>query len=162
MSVYKPLRLALFFYELFRFIDALKETRVFAFINDLGQPDSLQMLAWVAPNMLFPLMTLFLFVDLAAYKPYIPLYIAGKCATLALTFRLAAGALFYPQGSGVRSLLFIFFLTLGDLICIISFILIRSGLKKSEEKGDMSSSVDDKDEKTEPEMKHENNSCCKR
>ncbi|MDR2784167.1 MAG: hypothetical protein LBB48_10090 [Treponema sp.] len=137
MSVYKPLRLvrpAIFFYELFRFIDALKEMRVFALINDIGQPDALQMLVWVAPNMLFPLMTLFLFLDLAAYKPYIPLYIAGKCATLASTLRFMAGALFYPQENGARSLFFMFFLTLGDLICIIAFALIRSGLKKSEKK----------------------------
>ncbi|MDR2447635.1 MAG: hypothetical protein LBD58_10195 [Treponema sp.] len=150
MSAYKPLRLALFFYELFRFIDALKEMRIFSFINDLGQSDSLQMLVWAAPNMAFPLMTLFLFLDLAAYKPYIPLYIAGKCATLALTLRLIAGALFYPQQeSGVRSLFFIFFLTLGDFICIISFVLIRSGLKKSEKNNGMLALIDGKDDKNE-------------
>jgi hypothetical protein len=135
MSAYKPLRfarLAIFFYELFRFIDALKEMRVFAFANALVQPDALRMLVWSAPNMLFLLMTLFLFLDLAAYKPYIPLYIAGKCATLALSVRLMAGVALHPQVSGVHSLFFIFFLTLGDLICIISFVLIRNGLKKSE------------------------------
>ncbi|MDR0374746.1 MAG: hypothetical protein LBH85_03375 [Treponema sp.] len=144
MSAYKPLRLALFFYELFRFIDALKEMQVFSFINDLGQPDNLQMLVWVAPNMLFPLMTLFLFLDLASYKSYIPLYIAGKCATLALTLRLIGGALFYPPGNGARSLFFIFFLTFGDLLCIISFVLIRSDVKKREKNDDKSSSMDDK------------------
>ncbi|MDR0707077.1 MAG: hypothetical protein LBF60_04265 [Treponema sp.] len=149
MNAYKPLRLALFFYELFRFLDTLKDMRIFSFINDLGQSDNLQMLVWIAPNALFPLMTLFLFLDLAAYKPYIPLYIAGKCATLALTLRLIAGAAFYPQESGVRSLFFIFFLTLGDFICIISFVLIRSAVKKREKNDGMSSSVDDKDEKNE-------------
>ncbi|MDR1072136.1 MAG: hypothetical protein LBL45_00460 [Treponema sp.] len=150
MSAYKPLglvRLALFLYELFRFIDALKETCAFSFANDLSQPDSLQMLAWIAPNVLFPLMTLFLFLDLAAYKPYIPLYIAGKCANLALTLRLIAGALFYPYGSGARSLFFIFFLTAGDLICIISVVLIKSDLKKSEKNDGVLSLSDGKDEK---------------
>jgi hypothetical protein len=130
MGAYKPLRLVLFLYELIRFIDMVKEMRLFSFINEFIQPDNLQMLVWFAPNMLFPLMTFFLFLSLDTCMSYLPLYIAGKCVTLALSTRLLLGAVLYQQRDGASSMLFTFFLTVGDLVCIITSILIKNSLKK--------------------------------
>ncbi|MDR2792935.1 MAG: hypothetical protein LBB61_04615 [Treponema sp.] len=128
MDAHKPLRLVVFLYELIRFIDMVKEMRFFLFINEIIQPDNLQLLVWFAPNMLFPLMTFFLFLSLDTYMSYFPLYIAGKCVTLALSIRHLLGAMLYQQGG--NSILFTFFLTVGDLVCIITFMLIRNSLKK--------------------------------
>ncbi|MDR2194442.1 MAG: hypothetical protein LBP19_08270 [Treponema sp.] len=131
MNVYKPLRLVLFLYEIIRFIDMIKGVRLFSFINDLARPDMLQTLVWFAPNMLFPLMTFFLLISLDAYATYLPLYMAGKCVTLALSVRLLVDtALYHQHGSGVNSLFVISFLTVGDVMCIIASILIGNNIKK--------------------------------
>jgi hypothetical protein len=84
MDVYRPLRVTLFFYDLFRLIVLLQLWLSFApltgdvsggFTADAG---GFPYLAYAAPNGLFPLMALFLWIRLSEYQAYITLYIAGK------------------------------------------------------------------------------------
>ncbi len=129
MNAYKPLRIVILFYELIRFLNVIWGARFFSIVNDLSQTDNLMTLVWLAPNALFPLMALFLLFDLVSYKPYLPLYLTGKCVTLALTLRLGVGMLISPFDGSTpeRSVIF---LALGDAVCIISSVLALHSLKK--------------------------------
>jgi hypothetical protein len=108
----------------------LRDMRFFSLVNDLVETDNLQMLVWFTPNALFPLMTLFLLLNIDTYKPYLPLYMAGKCITLALTARFFLGSLI--SIGGMDSMLFSWFSVIGDLICLISSFIIKNDLKKQE------------------------------
>jgi hypothetical protein len=76
MNIYKPLRVALLVYEVFRLLILLG---VFVVFPTLSQPfDTFPYLLYIVPNALFPLVVFFLLFDLFYYIPYIPLYMAGK------------------------------------------------------------------------------------
>ena len=50
----------------------------FAILRPTG-PAAFSWLVYAAPNALFPLMTLFLWLDTSRYGAYLPLLLAGKC-----------------------------------------------------------------------------------
>ena len=77
MDVYRPLRAALFFYEIFRLLLLL----VFLFIISLesfASADFFPYLAYLSANALFPLMALFVWLRPQEYRNYLTLYMAGK------------------------------------------------------------------------------------
>ncbi|MDR2419297.1 MAG: hypothetical protein LBD79_09630 [Treponema sp.] len=76
MNVYKPLRVALFVYELFRLLILLGVFVVVPIRSQLFE--TFPFLLYVVPNALFPLMVLFLLLDFFYYIPYLSLYMAGK------------------------------------------------------------------------------------
>lgn len=88
MDIYGPLRAALFIYECFRFILMIG---VFAVLGPgqgmtgIGPWGEIRFpyVMYMVPHALFPLMTCFLWVRFSVYKPYIPLYIAGKTIMVA-------------------------------------------------------------------------------
>ncbi|MDR1400344.1 MAG: hypothetical protein LBJ41_10515 [Treponema sp.] len=81
MSVYKPLRVALFVYELFRLLILLG---VFVVVPMVSQPfETFPFLLYIVPNALFPLMAFFLLLDFFYYIPYLSLYMAGKTIAVA-------------------------------------------------------------------------------
>ncbi|MCL2319010.1 MAG: hypothetical protein FWC45_02915 [Treponema sp.] len=77
MDVLRPLRGALFFYEVFRLLLLV----VFLFMAPLGVSESgtfFPYLVYLSANALFPLMALFVWLRIEEYKNYLPLYLAGK------------------------------------------------------------------------------------
>lgn len=81
MKVYKPLRVALFVYELFRLLILLG---VLVVVPRLSQPfETFPFLLYMVPNALFPLMAFFLLLDFFYYIPYLSLYMAGKTIAVA-------------------------------------------------------------------------------
>lgn len=67
----------LFFYESVRFL------LLAAFVLFMpGASEGFSKLALIAPQVLFPLMALFLWLDISIYKAYLPLLAAGKCITI--------------------------------------------------------------------------------
>jgi hypothetical protein len=81
MNVYKPLRIGLFFYEVFR---ALLLAGLFIFFSPLEGANGgvFPSPAYMTPNALFPLMVLFLWIRPAEFAVYLPLYLAGKVITI--------------------------------------------------------------------------------
>jgi hypothetical protein len=73
MEPYRPLRLGLFVYECFRLLFL---TAVFAALRPGGA--AFPWLVYAAPNVLFTLMALFLWLNLSRYGAYLPLFLAGK------------------------------------------------------------------------------------
>jgi hypothetical protein len=76
---YRPLRLALFVYEVLRLV-----ILAFLFVEwrAMGERDLFPVLLYAAPNALFPLMALFLLARLSQSGAYAPLYAAGKIIAL--------------------------------------------------------------------------------
>ncbi|MDR2478846.1 MAG: hypothetical protein LBD48_05975 [Treponema sp.] len=78
MEAYRPLRAGLFIYESVR-LGFLAGT--FTILRPDGGAAFFPWLACMSSNALFPLMTLFLLLDISRYGAYAPLYMAGKCVS---------------------------------------------------------------------------------
>jgi hypothetical protein len=89
MNVYRPLRAALFFYELLRLFLLAAFFTVFSPLEGAAKEGVFPYLVYVTPNALFPLMTLFIWLKPGDYRNYLPLYTAGK---------VIAAAAFYGWG----------------------------------------------------------------
>jgi hypothetical protein len=74
MRIIKP---GLFVYECVRII-----LLAFTLLYLQQGLDFFPWLAFIAPGALFPLMALFLWLDVNHYRAYIPLFIAGKCISI--------------------------------------------------------------------------------
>ncbi|MDR1373367.1 MAG: hypothetical protein LBJ24_00165 [Treponema sp.] len=78
MSVYRPLRAALFFYEILRLLALAGLFMVFSPLEGAAKGGVFPYLVYITPNALFPLMTLFMWLRPWDYRNYLPLYMAGK------------------------------------------------------------------------------------
>jgi hypothetical protein len=110
MEPYRPLRGGLFVYECFRLLFL---TAVFAALRPgaAGFP----WLVYAAPNALFTLMALFLWLNLSRYGTYLPLFLAGKIISL---FSILGWAFFLRGLRGAElSFLFMPELMTGILLC---------------------------------------------
>ena len=56
----------------------------FTLASSLSSGTTIPWMALTAPHALFPIMTLFLWLDASRYKNYLPLYIAGKSIGIAV------------------------------------------------------------------------------
>jgi len=102
MNPRRPLRLFLFVYELVRL--AVLIGVVAALRSALAESAPLPLLPFVSANCLFALMALFLFLDPLEYRPFLPLYVAGKLlflssAALWLGVSFAGIVGSFPMGS---------------------------------------------------------------
>jgi hypothetical protein len=154
METYRPLRAGLFFYEIVRFLIILGEIKLFSSITGAAQPENFLLAFWSAPNALFPCVTLFLLIDLGAYKPYLPLYIAGKCLGVAVAvgtvcaalgasgdpatafaLLLSGGDMGQPLPFASPAFLFLFLFTIiGDIVSIIDGAVILNRIHKKDTK----------------------------
>jgi hypothetical protein len=82
MDLYRPLRGVLFIYELARLLLVVGAAAGFAGLEGAGINHLFPYVVYLVPNALFPLMTLFLWLRLDLYRPYLALYIAGKTITV--------------------------------------------------------------------------------
>ncbi len=79
MNTYKPLRFFILLYEVLRFI-ALISVLGFSLISEQNLKGIIVIL--LSPQVLYVLMTLFIFFDMITYKQYLPLYVAGKVLSI--------------------------------------------------------------------------------
>ncbi|MDR3337944.1 MAG: hypothetical protein LBT16_12155 [Treponema sp.] len=82
MGVFRPLRGALCIYDLFRLILMIGVVVFFLRPANGDQGAVFPLLAYIAPNALFPLMAFFLWRRPEGYQPYLFLYIAGKIVAI--------------------------------------------------------------------------------
>jgi hypothetical protein len=78
MGEYRPLRGGIFVYDVLRLIVMLETAVLFALPVDGSEGAAFPLLAYMAPNALFPMMALLFWLRPEEYRPYIFLYIAGK------------------------------------------------------------------------------------
>jgi hypothetical protein len=86
MKLYRPLRISLFLYDLIRLILMISLFSVFGLSLAGEETGVFPYLVYAAAHALFPLMTLFLWLQYSAYESYIFLYIAGKAIGIVSIF----------------------------------------------------------------------------
>jgi hypothetical protein len=127
MNVYKPLRVALFVYELFRLLILLG---VFVVVPILSQPfETFPFPLYIVPNALFPLMAFFLLLDFFYYIPYLSLYMAGK--TIAVVSII--GWITYVTGAPMFNAIIIgasLFIALFDALSLLGGRMIQKKYKQ--------------------------------
>ena len=89
MDIYKPLRVILFTYELFRLIFLAFSLIFFSSLQDVLKGEVFPYLVFLSSNALFPLICFFLFLQPLEYRNYLPLYMAGKTIAVVLFFTWA-------------------------------------------------------------------------
>ena len=121
MDVYRPLRAALFFYEIFRVLLLV----VFLFIGPQEAVDGtfFPYLVYLSANALFPLMTLFVWLRPQEYRNYLTLYMAGKFIGMAAFFawEFFSSRQFPGAENIVRSMVLLggsVFISLADMLSI--------------------------------------------
>jgi len=114
----------LFLYECVRCI-AVTFLFLFAFRNS---PDLSIIIIFVAPVVLFLVMSLFIWIDADQYKAYLPLFIAGKCIGI---FILLIWSIATKQVIIIQS-----YMISGDLFSIAAVMLINRDIQKSTETPD--------------------------
>jgi hypothetical protein len=78
MGEYRPLRGGIFVYDVLRLIVMLETAVLFALPVNSSEGAVFPLLAYMAPNALFPMMALLFWLKPDEYGSYIFLYIAGK------------------------------------------------------------------------------------
>jgi hypothetical protein len=78
MRKYRPLRGGIFVYDVLRLIVMLETAILFALPANSSEGAVFPLLAYMAPNALFPMMALLFWLRPDEYRSYIFLYIAGK------------------------------------------------------------------------------------
>ncbi|MFP3090571.1 hypothetical protein LQZ21_09620 [Treponema sp. TIM-1] len=75
---YRPLRLGLLIYDLFRLIFMLELLITVIPLGESPEASWFPYMVYAVPNALFPLMAFFLFIRPGEYRGYVFLYLAGK------------------------------------------------------------------------------------
>jgi hypothetical protein len=121
MGIVRILKPGLFLYECVRIL-----LTIYIMISLLPGMSSLPFLFLTAPFVLFPLMALFIWLDVLKYKTYLPLYLAGKCVG---AFVLAGWIIIgssSPVFMQIRAVLFS-----GDFMTIAAVILIMRSVQNN-------------------------------
>jgi hypothetical protein len=88
-------------------------------------------LVYAAPCALFPLMALFVWLDVCRYRNYLPLFLAGKCVSIAalLVWFIVSRQVTMFEGLSISSGIVLVELALlsGDLLSIAAVLLIARG-----------------------------------
>ncbi|MCL2209070.1 MAG: hypothetical protein FWC19_01715 [Treponema sp.] len=126
ISVIKP---ALFFYEAVRVVIL---ALVLMFL--LPGTSAVPWLAIASPGALFPLMSLFLWIDIIRYKAYLPLYLAGKYIGIftIIIFSLISRRLTVINVSSDSIILTELFFLCGDILAAAGIHVINRKLHKIE------------------------------
>jgi hypothetical protein len=119
MGEYRPLRGGIFVYDLFRLIVMIEVVVLFALPVDGSGGAFFPLLAYMAPNALFPLMALLFWLQPEEHRAYIFLYMAGKIVSITanlgwLAFSYGNLALNVMTGGDFRS-----FVILGSVFIMI-------------------------------------------
>jgi hypothetical protein len=75
---WKPGRLVLLIYDVFRLLVVAGLIILFTGPGDNTLAGAFPYIVYAAPNCLFPLMALFIFLEPREYRAFLPLYMAGK------------------------------------------------------------------------------------
>jgi hypothetical protein len=127
MGIIRILKPVVFFYECIRIV-----LLVFTLVLILPKTSAIPWLAFTAPGAIFPLMTLFLWIDYSRYKPYMPLYFAGKCIAI---FSILGWSIvsrrftMFKEMSGYYLIIDFLFLS-GDLLAFAAALLIFKNMQK--------------------------------
>jgi hypothetical protein len=129
VSILKP---ALFIYECVRII-ILSFTLVFQIP---AGSSALQWMSFTANGALFPLMALFIWLDISRYRPYLPLFIAGKCIAI---LSLLDWFIIFRQVTMTQGLPYVYiiaemFFLCGDLLAMAAVLLVFKDIRKLTEK----------------------------
>ena len=119
MDLYRPLGAGLFFYECLRLLLLV----VFMSLGNSANGGFLSYLVYLSANVLFPLMTLFVWLRPAEYRNYLNLYMAGKIVALVSFYAwqvFSAREEFPGEENLVRSILFFWGSVLISLADILS------------------------------------------
>jgi hypothetical protein len=120
MGIIRILKPGLFIYECLRILFLVVYTLIHG-----GEQAGIPKMVFAVPGALFPLMALFLWLDISRYRVYLPLFTAGKCigilsllVWLIMTRRFAA--IFTSPGIAAAELT----LLSGDLFALAAVIFI--------------------------------------
>jgi hypothetical protein len=86
MRTYRPLRFVFFIYDFIRLLVMISLLVIFVQPASPHEGGLFPYVFYAVPNGLFPLMSLFLWINLNAYKPFIALYMAGKLLAVVSVF----------------------------------------------------------------------------
>jgi hypothetical protein len=96
-------------------------------------------MVYVVPNALFPLMTLFLWLRLELYRPYLALYAAGKTIAVVsavvwvvFSVQTILGSLYIGGMEGLIVLGVVLFLIFADLFSLLGVWFLRGRLREAE------------------------------
>jgi hypothetical protein len=96
-----------------------------------GNTSTFPLMAFASPAVLFPLMSLFLWLDAVRYRVYLPLFIAGKCVGI---FALLGWLIFsrrFTMTGGIFGTVSVEWILLGgDLFAIAAVLLIIKDVRK--------------------------------
>jgi hypothetical protein len=130
MGTGRSLRFGLFIYECLRVFPLMGAFIALQASDSTATP----WLIYASPCALFPLMTLFLWLDLSRYRNYLPLLLAGKCVsiTVLLVWFIISGQVTMIEDFSNSVVLIELVLIGGDLLSIAAVLLILRGVKKEE------------------------------
>lgn len=134
MGIIRVLKPALFIYECFRIV-----ILAFTLVYTLPGISAVSLLAFSSPQALFPLMALFLMLDVVRYKNYIPLFIAGKCIGMftLLIWSFIFRNLTVLEGLAGYYVITEFIFLSGDFFALALIILIFRNTQKLENKTEL-------------------------
>lgn len=117
-SIVKP---SLFIYECLRIVFLF-----LVLVFQLSRLDAVLWLSFTANGVLFPLMALFLWLDISGYRPYLSLFIAGKCIGI---FSLLGWSIIFSRVTMIESFSKIFIilelvLISGDLLALAAVLFL--------------------------------------
>jgi len=138
MEVYRPLRIVLFGYDLIRLIVMVSLLVSFVPLNGAQDEGVFPHLFYAVPNGLFPLITLFLYIRVSLYKPFIPLYLAGKTLAMVAVFawiifsrQLIAQALAVNTDGTISIVGAAMLLAIGDFLSIVGGVILKHRLDRA-------------------------------
>jgi hypothetical protein len=138
MEVYRPLRIVLFGYDLIRLMVMVRLLVSFVPLSGTQDEGVFPHLFYAVPNGLFPLITLFLWIKVSLYKPFIPLYLAGKTLAMVAVFawiifsrQLIAHALAVNAGGTISIVGAAMLLAIGDFLSIAGGVILKHRLDRA-------------------------------
>jgi hypothetical protein len=97
MNPYKPLRAVIFSFDLLRLLFLVVSFR-FLLPLQTDEGGAFPYLVFMSSNALFPMISFFIFLSIAEYRNYLPLYAAGKTIAVVLFYIWAYISLPLAQG----------------------------------------------------------------
>jgi hypothetical protein len=143
MDVYKPLRAALFSYELLRFLFLAFSFAFFSSLQAVITGGFFPYLVFMSSNALFPLIGFFLLLRPGEYQNYIPLYMAVKIIAVVLFYVWAVFSLppetgFMGRESFIEGLIILggaFFISVGDALSVFGAWVLKRKFLQVESRG---------------------------
>jgi hypothetical protein len=137
MEIYRPLRIALFVYDLIRLMVMVRLMVSYVPLGGTQSGETFPYLFYAVPNGLFPLITLFLYIRVSLYKPFIPLYLAGKILAMVAVFtwiifsrQLIAHALAVNTDGTISIVGTAMLLAIGDFLSITGGVILKHKLDR--------------------------------